>query len=87
MRRSVIAQKLELALRTSLEAPDLQLIDLDGERPAINEEHEPWITIKYGPAASTIVVAVNGVLMTGLWFLLPPHWKNALFAVKVVAPG
>jgi hypothetical protein len=33
------------------------------------------------PYESPIVVAVNGALMSGLWFLLPPHWKNALFSL------
>ncbi len=28
-----------------------------------------------------IVVAVNGVLMTALWFLLPTHFKNAMFSL------
>ena len=51
MRRSVVAQKLEPALRRALQAPALELLDLDGERPAIDEEREPWIPVKYGPAA------------------------------------
>jgi hypothetical protein len=50
MRRDLIAQKLELALRESLDAPALRLIELRGERPAIDESREPWIPIKYGPA-------------------------------------
>jgi hypothetical protein len=50
MRRSVIASHLERALRTTVQAPDLQLIELDGERPAVDEEREPWIEVKYGPA-------------------------------------
>jgi hypothetical protein len=33
------------------------------------------------PYESPIVVAVNGALMSGLWFLLPAHWKNALFSL------
>jgi len=51
MRRSVIAQKLEPALRQSLQAPALTLLGLDGERAAVAEEREPWVPIKYGPAA------------------------------------
>ena len=51
MRRDLIAQQLELALRKSLEAPALSLIELRGERPAIDEGREPWIPIKYGPAS------------------------------------
>jgi hypothetical protein len=51
MRRDLIAQKLELALRTSLDAPALRLIELKGERSAIDEAREPWIPIKYGPAS------------------------------------
>ncbi len=50
MRRERIAEQLEAALRGSLQAPALRLIELDGERPKINEEREPWITVKYGPA-------------------------------------
>ena len=50
MRRSVIASHLERALRTTVQAPDLQLIELDGERSAVDEEREPWIEVKYGPA-------------------------------------
>lgn len=33
------------------------------------------------PFEVPIVVVVNGLLMTGSWFLLPPHWKNALFSL------
>jgi hypothetical protein len=51
MRRDLIAEKLELALRVTLEAPALRLIELRGERPAIDESREPWIPIKYGPAS------------------------------------
>jgi hydroxymethylglutaryl-CoA reductase (NADPH) len=51
MRRDLIAQKLELALRGSLDVPALRLIELRGERPAIDESREPWIPIKYGPAS------------------------------------
>jgi hypothetical protein len=35
----------------------------------------------HSPYEAPIVVAVNGALMSGLWFWLPPHWKNALFSV------
>lgn len=35
--------------------------------------HSPW--------EIPIAVAVNGTLMTLLWFFLPAHWKNALFAL------
>jgi hypothetical protein len=51
MRRNLIAEKLELALRASLAAPLLRLTALDGERPASDEVREPWIPIKYGPAS------------------------------------
>jgi hypothetical protein len=51
MRRDLIAQQLELALRRSLDAPALRLIELRGERPSIDEVREPWIPIKYGPAS------------------------------------
>lgn len=50
MRRTLIAEQLEAALRRSLRAPNLQLIELDGERPARDVEAQPWIAIKYGPA-------------------------------------
>jgi hypothetical protein len=46
MRRDLIAQQLELALRRSLDAPALRLIELGGERPSIDEVREPWIPIK-----------------------------------------
>ena len=51
MRRDLIAQQLELALRAALAAPSLRLVALDGERPASDEVREPWIPIKYGPAS------------------------------------
>ncbi len=51
MRRDLIAQQLELALRESLDAPSLRLVGLEGERPAIDELREPWIPVKYGPAS------------------------------------
>jgi hypothetical protein len=50
MHRTIIAKQLELALRESLGAPSLSLIELKGERPASDERREPWIPIKYGPA-------------------------------------
>lgn len=49
MRRDVIAQQLESALRASIDAPRLRLIALEGKRPASDEKREPWIPIKYGP--------------------------------------
>lgn len=49
MRRDVIAQQLESALRESIDAPRLRLIALEGKRPASDEKREPWIPIKYGP--------------------------------------
>jgi hypothetical protein len=51
MRRELIAQQLELALRESLASPRLRLLDIAGQRPAEDEKREPWIPIKYGPAA------------------------------------
>lgn len=50
MRRDLIAQQLELALRDSLESPRLRLLEIAGQRPAEDETREPWIPIKYGPA-------------------------------------
>src|SRR5262245_3323916 len=50
MRRSVIAPQFESALRTTLQAPALALLELDGERTAHDEEAQPWTTVKYGPA-------------------------------------
>ena len=50
MRRSVIAPQLESALRTTLQAPGLQLLELDGERTAHDDEAQPWVSVKYGPA-------------------------------------
>jgi len=50
MRRSVVASQLESALRTSLNAPGLQLIRLDGERTRHDDDSQPWVSVKYGPA-------------------------------------
>ncbi len=52
MHRQLIAPQLERSLQESLEAPRLRLIDISGERPASDERREPWIPIKYGPAAA-----------------------------------
>ena len=35
----------------------------------------------HAPYEVPIVVAVNGVLVAGLWFLAPKDWDNALFSV------
>jgi hypothetical protein len=35
----------------------------------------------HSPYEIPIAVAFNGALMTILWFFLPSHWKNALFAL------
>jgi hypothetical protein len=51
MRRQIIAEQLESALRNSLQAPALRLVGLDGERPPVDAKREPWIEIKYGPAS------------------------------------
>lgn len=51
MRLLFIAKQLELALKKHLQAPKLRLVTLEGERPAIDETREPWISIKYGPAS------------------------------------
>ena len=51
MRRDAILGPLEAALRASLAAPQLSLIDLAGTRPAIDEAREPWIPVKYGRAS------------------------------------
>jgi len=50
MRPEFVARHLEPALRESLEAPELKLLSLSGERPPDDERREPWIAIKYGPA-------------------------------------
>jgi hypothetical protein len=50
MRRDLITRELELALRQSLQSPDLRVIDLAGRPRAIDESREPWLPIKYGPA-------------------------------------
>ena len=50
MRRELIAQQLELALRESLASTRLRLLEMAGQRPAEDEKREPWIPIKYGPA-------------------------------------
>jgi hypothetical protein len=49
MRRELIAHQLELSLQETLEAPQLRVIAISGERPASDERREPWIPIKYGP--------------------------------------
>jgi hypothetical protein len=49
MHRSLIASQLEGALRAALQAPDLQLLSLDGERAAHDDEAQPWVSVKYGP--------------------------------------
>jgi len=51
MRRDAILGQLEAALRSSLAAPSLRLIELGGTRPAIDEAREPWIPVKYGKAS------------------------------------
>jgi hypothetical protein len=50
MRRSVIASQLESELRTSLQAPTLQVLSFDGERTAHDDKAQPWVSVKYGPA-------------------------------------
>ena len=50
MHRSLIASQLEGALRTTLQAPGLRLIELDGERSGHDDEAQPWVSVKYGPA-------------------------------------
>jgi hypothetical protein len=50
MRRELIVHELELSLQEFLQAPRLRVIEISGERPAIDERREPWIPIKYGPA-------------------------------------
>jgi hypothetical protein len=52
MRRELIARHLELALRQSLQSPDLRVIDLAGRPRAVDESREPWLPIKYGPAGA-----------------------------------
>lgn len=52
MRREVLAEQLEIALRKALDAPSLRLLELAGERPAIDEQREPWIPIKYGATSA-----------------------------------
>jgi hypothetical protein len=48
MRRELIAQRLTLCLQEALEAPELRLIAVLGERPASDDQREPWIPIKCG---------------------------------------
>lgn len=52
MRRQVIAEQMETALRASLRSPGLRLLGLDGQRPSADGKREPWIDIKYGPASA-----------------------------------
>ena len=52
MRREFITQQLQASLRKSFEAPQLRVIAVSGQRPASDERREPWIPIKYGPAAA-----------------------------------
>ncbi|HEV8679178.1 MAG TPA: hypothetical protein VGQ90_07370 [Stellaceae bacterium] len=52
MHRELISRQLEFALRESLDAPSLRLLDLHGERPPIDEQREPWLPIKYGAASA-----------------------------------
>ena len=33
------------------------------------------------PYVAPSVVVINGLLMTGAWFLLPPRWQDALFSL------
>jgi hypothetical protein len=35
----------------------------------------------HAPYEAPLVVAINGILMSVLWFFLPAHWKNALFSL------
>jgi hypothetical protein len=85
MRRQLIAQHLELALRESLDAPALRLLDLKGERPAIDERREPWIPIKYGPASPDDWF---GVVPATVWFERAPGSaaESLALAVKVNPP-
>jgi hypothetical protein len=52
MHKDTIARQAENALRNALAAPDLHLIELRGNRPAEDEQREPWIPVKYGAATA-----------------------------------
>jgi hypothetical protein len=52
MRRELIARQLELALQNSLQSPALRVLELTGQRPAVDESQEPWLPIKYGPTGA-----------------------------------
>lgn len=52
MLRASIVPQLETALRQSLEAPGLRIVELAGTRPPEDERREPWISVKYGPASA-----------------------------------
>jgi hypothetical protein len=51
MRRQLIAEHMQAALRAALDEPRLRLLGLEGERPSIDGVREPWIDVKYGPAS------------------------------------
>jgi hypothetical protein len=40
--------RLQACLQDSLDAPDLRVVAVDGERPAVDVAREPWIPVKYG---------------------------------------
>lgn len=65
MQRQFIAEHLEAALREALEAPQLRLIDLRGERPEVDRVREPWIDIKYGSQSPDDWF---GVVPATVWF-------------------
>ncbi len=48
MHRALIARELELSLQRALDAPQLRVISITGERPPIDERRQPWLPIKYG---------------------------------------
>lgn len=82
MHKDTIARQAESALRTSLAAPDLHLIELRGDRPAEDEQREPWIPVKYG--AATVEDWVGVVAAEAVFERQPGAASEALpLAVKV----
>ena len=58
----------------------------EADAPAMPATLRRAVMVEFGrafhsPYEDPIVVAVNGILMSALWFFLPAHWKNVLFAL------
>jgi hypothetical protein len=56
MRRQIIAEQLEAALRNSLQAPALRLMSLDGERPLADS----WQAM--GGSGRTLSAVITGLV-------------------------